>query len=219
MNAKKAAAASDRRSAQAVELFEKAMKALGKRDYEKAQEQLSALLQNHPDQRDIAERARLFLGLCERSLEKRPAFKPKSFEDLLSYGVLLHNRGEFTEALRLFSQAAGMHPKDEHALYCMAAAAAQTGDVAGALKSLRAAILANPASRAQARVDADFDPNAAIRTDRLRLLIANKLALQIARGAVLRNTSDNIPISRAQSCGIRTRRTMSVSRAISPARG
>jgi len=158
MNAKKAAAASDRRSAQAVELFEKAMKALGKRDYEKAQEHLSSLLASHSEERDISERARLFLGLCQRSLEKRPAFKPKTFDDLLSYGVLLHNRGEFADALRLFSQAAEMHPKDEHALYCMAAAAAQSGDVAGALKSLRAAIQANPASRAQARVDTDFDP-------------------------------------------------------------
>lgn len=157
MNAKKAAV-SDRRSAQAVELFEKAMRALGKRDYERAKEHLESLLSAHAEERDVAERARLYLGVCRRSLEKRPAFKPKTFDELLNYGVFLHNRGEFDEALKFLGQAAEQQPKNEHVLYCIAASAAQSGDVSGALKSLRAAIQANPASRAQARADADFDP-------------------------------------------------------------
>lgn len=158
MNAKKAAAASDRRSAQAVEQFEKAMKALGKRDYEKAKEHLETLLAAHAEERDVAERARLFLGLCQRALEKKTVFRPKSFDDLLNYGVYLHNRGEHAEALKLLRQAAELQPKNEHALYCIAATSAQTGDVADALQALRAAIQASPASRAQARADADFDP-------------------------------------------------------------
>ena len=158
MNAKKAGVASDRRSAHAVELFEKAMRALGKRDYERAKEHFESLLSAHAEERDVAERARLYLGLCRRSLEKRPAFRPKTFDELLNHGVVLHNRGDFDEALKLFGQAAEQQPKNEHVLYCTAASAAQAGDVAGALKSLRAAIQANPASRAQARADGDFDP-------------------------------------------------------------
>jgi tetratricopeptide (TPR) repeat protein len=158
MNAKKAAAASERRSAQAVEFFEKAMKSLTKRDFAKAQEHFEALLAAHSEERDVAERARLYLGLCQRALEKRPSFKPKGFEELLSYGVFLHNKGEFEEALKHFGHAAEQQPKNEHVLYCIAASAAQAGDVAGALKSLRAAIQLSPASRAQAMADADFDP-------------------------------------------------------------
>jgi tetratricopeptide (TPR) repeat protein len=158
MNARKAAVASDRRSAHAVELFEKAMRALGKRDYERAKEHFESLLSAHAEQSDVAERARLYLGLCRRALEKRPAFRPKTFDELLNHGVFLHNRGDFDDALKLFGQAAEQQPKNEHVLYCIAASAAQAGDVAGALKSLRAAIQANPASRAQARVDDDFDP-------------------------------------------------------------
>lgn len=158
MNAKKAAAATDRRSAQAVELFEKAMKALGKRDYDRAKEHFESLLAAHRDERDVAERARLYLGVCRRALEKKPAFKPKSFDELLNYGVALHNRGEFGEALRVLGLAAEQQPKNEHVLYCLAVSAAQAGDVSGALKSLRAAILASPASRAQAMADSEFDP-------------------------------------------------------------
>jgi tetratricopeptide (TPR) repeat protein len=157
MNAKKAAVASEKRSAQAVELYEKAMKALGKHDYEKAQELLETFLKSHAEERDVAERARLFLGMCERALEKRPAYRPKTVDELLNHGVILHNRGEYAEALKFYAQAAEQQPKNEHVLYCIAASEAQLGDVAAALKSLRAAILASPASRAQAQADADFD--------------------------------------------------------------
>ena len=69
------------------------MKALGKRDYEKAQEHLEALLAAHADERDVTERARLYLGLCQRQLEKKPAFKPKTFDEHLNYGVLLTTAG------------------------------------------------------------------------------------------------------------------------------
>jgi Tfp pilus assembly protein PilF len=158
MNAKKApGAAPDRRSAHAVELFEKAMKALGKRDYERAKEQFGTLIASHPDERDLVERAALYRGLCDRALEKRPSFRPKTLEDLVNYGVFLHNRGEYQEALKYFAQAAEQQPKNEHVLYCTAAAAAQAGDTAAALRALKAAIQANAANRAQARSDSDFD--------------------------------------------------------------
>jgi tetratricopeptide (TPR) repeat protein len=147
-----------RRSAQAIDLFERAVKAVGKHDYDKGKEVLQTLIANHAEERDILERARAYLALCERALEKKPSFRPKTFEDLLSYGVYLHNRGEFQDALKCLQQAADIHPKNEHVLYCVAAAAARSGDSAVAMKALRSAIVANPASRAQARSDSDFDP-------------------------------------------------------------
>ncbi len=150
--------ATDRRSAQAIEAFERAVKALGKKDYERARDLLDALIEAHPEERDIVERARAYRALCERALDKKPPFKPKTFEDLLNYGVYLHNRGEFQDALKYLTQAAEIHPKNEHVLYCVAAAAARSGETALALKSLRSAIGANSASRAQARSDSDFDP-------------------------------------------------------------
>ena len=44
MSAKKPAPAIDRRSQQAIETFEKAMKAMAKHDYERAREHFDALL-------------------------------------------------------------------------------------------------------------------------------------------------------------------------------
>lgn len=151
-------AATDRRLSQALELFEKAVKALAKKDYERARDHLDNLISSHPEARDILERARAYRALCDRALEKRPPFRPKTFEELLNYGVYLHNRGEFHEALKYFHQAAEIHPRNEHVLYCIAAASARSGDTAAAIKALRSAISVSPASRAQARSDSDFDP-------------------------------------------------------------
>jgi predicted Zn-dependent protease len=156
MPAKKAAPVVDRRHAQALDRFEKAVKALGRKDFDRAETLLEDLIDSHPDERDLLERARAYLLFCERAREKRPP-RPKSFEDLLNYGVYLHNRGEFADALKFLHQAAEIHPRNEHVLYCMAAASARAGETAAALKALKSAIAASPASRTQARSDSDFD--------------------------------------------------------------
>jgi tetratricopeptide (TPR) repeat protein len=155
---RKVAALADRRFGQALEIYERAVKALGKKDYDRALDLFDSLLESHPEERDLLERARAYRAVCARAREKRPSFRPKSFEDLLNYGVFLHNRGEFEEAIKYLQQAAEIHPRNEHVLYCLAAASARSGDTPGALKFLRSAIAVGPANRAQARSDSDFDP-------------------------------------------------------------
>jgi tetratricopeptide (TPR) repeat protein len=157
MSGKKTGPTIDRRSQQAIDSFEKAMKAMGKHDYERAREHFDALMEGFPEERDLLERARSYRAVCERALEKRPAFRPKTFDEMLHHGVYLHNRGEYEEALKFMRQAAEIHPRNEHVLYCMAATAARAGDSATALKSLRQAVTAGSANRAQARQDPDFD--------------------------------------------------------------
>jgi len=152
------AAAPERRVHHGLELFERAVKAIGKRDFDRARGQLDELIESYPDERDLLERARSYRLMCERALEKKPAFRPKGFDDLLAHGVYLHNRGDFEEAVKILRQAAEIHPRNEHVLYCLAATSARAGDTAGALKALRSAIAVSPASRAQARTDPDFDP-------------------------------------------------------------
>jgi tetratricopeptide (TPR) repeat protein len=153
---KKAARVPPRPANPALDLFEKALKSLNKKDFGRAGELFDQLIASYPDERDVVERARAYRIICDRSTERR-AGRPKTFDDLLKYGIYHHNRGEFQEALKLLKQAAEIHPRNEHVLYCLAAAAARSGDAATALKSLRAAIAASSANRAQARADADFD--------------------------------------------------------------
>ena len=152
---KKKAPVLDPRTVKAVDLFEKAVKALNKKDFGRARDVLDELIEGFPDQRDVVERAKAYRTLCERSLGR--VARPKTFEDLLHHGVYHHNRGEYAEALKFLNQAAEIHPRNEHVLYCVAASAARLGETATALKALRSAITASPANRAQAKSDPDFE--------------------------------------------------------------
>ncbi len=154
MSVKTKAAA--RQTTAGVEAFEKAVKAFGKKEYDKAKALFDEVLALFPDERDLADRARAYRAMCERS-EKRPAAKPKTFEEILHEGVYHHNRGEYEHALRAFTQAAEIHPRNDHVLYCIAAVQARRGDEAAAVKALHTAIKIDPANRVQARLDPDFD--------------------------------------------------------------
>jgi tetratricopeptide (TPR) repeat protein len=151
----RAAPVVDRRYQHAVDLFQRAIKALGRKDLDRARDLFDELLASHGDQRELVERAHAYRAMCDKP--KRPA-RPKTFEELLNYGVVLHNRGDFAQAVRYLQQALDIHPRSESALYCLAAAQARAGDAPAALRALRSAIHANPASRAQARRDDDFAP-------------------------------------------------------------
>lgn len=145
----------DRRYQQALDVFERAVKALGRKDFDRGRDLLDGLIDGFADQQELIERAKTYRTLCERT--RKPA-RPRTFEELLNYGVVLHNRGDFAHAVKYLRQALDIHPRNESALYCMAAAQARAGDAQAALKALKSAIHANPASRAQARRDADFEP-------------------------------------------------------------
>jgi tetratricopeptide (TPR) repeat protein len=145
----------DRRYQQAVDLFTRGVKALGRKDFDRARELFDALFEEHPDQKELLERARTYRAMCSKT--RRPG-RPKTFEELLNYGVILHNRGEFAQAVKFLRQALEVQPRNESALYCLAAAQARAGDPDAALQTLRSAISANPATRALARKDDDFEP-------------------------------------------------------------
>ena len=150
----------DRRQSAALEAFEKGLRALGKKDYERAGEIFQELIDSYPEERDLLERTRAYRAVCERAQaeSKRSPFKPKTFDEMVNYGVYLHNRGEFEEALKFLRQAEEVHPRNEHVQYCLAATAARAGDTPAALKALRTAIQASPSNRALAKSDSDFDP-------------------------------------------------------------
>lgn len=144
----------DRRYQQALEAFEKAVKALGRKDFDRCRKLLDGLIEDFADQQELVERARAYRAMCDRS-KRSP--RPKTFEELVNYGVVLHNRGDYELAVKYLRQALDIHPRAENALYCLAAAQARAGDAQAALRALKSAIHANPASRAQARRDADFE--------------------------------------------------------------
>jgi Tfp pilus assembly protein PilF len=145
------------RYSKAVEVFERAIKTLHKGDLDKARSHLEAIISDYPAERELTDRAQAYIAICDRKARGGRSYAPKDFESIVSYGVFLHNRGDYQGAVDSLSKAVEMKPKSDHAHYCLAAAYARIGDSRGATRHLKRAISTDPYNRVLARTDDDFD--------------------------------------------------------------
>jgi tetratricopeptide (TPR) repeat protein len=135
--------------------FEAAMRLFHARRLREARD-LFANAADGPE-RDVAQRARLHIAMCDRRLETA-AVQLGSAEDYYNYGVALINLRNFAEARKHLEKGIEIAPKADHILYALALAQALGGDPAAAGDSLRRAIELEPRNRTIARQDADFAP-------------------------------------------------------------
>jgi len=106
-------------------------------------------------ERDVAQRARLHIAMCDRRLE-HAAPTLQTAEENYNYAVALLNTRNGAEARQYLEKALEMEPEADHVHYALALARALGGDVAGAAEHLRRAIELEPRNRIIARQDADF---------------------------------------------------------------
>lgn len=135
--------------------YERAMTALQKRDYLRAEEMFAKMMETHPAERDLVDRARVYINLCRN--QRVTAGSPQGFDDHYYQGVVLSNRGQHHEALQLFDKALRFKQDSDKVHYAMAAAYTQVSDRTRALAALRRAVELDPACRLHARQDPDFD--------------------------------------------------------------
>jgi tetratricopeptide (TPR) repeat protein len=109
-------------------------------------------------ERDVAQRARLHIAMCDRRLEQVAAPPLHSAEDHYNYGVAMINARRIQEARTHLERALEMAPGSEHIHYALALAQALGGDLANAYENLKRAIDLEPRNRIVARQDADFAP-------------------------------------------------------------
>src|SRR4051812_33420425 len=77
---------------EAVGLYERGLQALQRRDFAAAATALRSVIQQYPDERELLERARLYLKVCERELEpKEPA--PRSADEWVYAATVALNAG------------------------------------------------------------------------------------------------------------------------------
>jgi tetratricopeptide (TPR) repeat protein len=143
----------DARYQAAVKSFETAARAFRKQNYKKAKEILEKLVNG--EVREVAERARIHLRLCEQKLS-RPAPPPRGAEDFYNLGVAALNARDLWAAIESLSKADKLKPNQEHVRYALAAARALQGNADAALEDLKVALTLRPANRIQARYDEDF---------------------------------------------------------------
>lgn len=142
---------------EAIALYESGVRALQKHDFQQAATQFKAVLDRYPEERELHERARLYLRVCERETARRPS-GPKTPEERVYAATMALNAGDHGGALEHLRRALDEAPDSDHARYIMAVALTVRGQTAEALEHLRKAVSLNPENRSLALQDPDLEP-------------------------------------------------------------
>lgn len=141
---------------EAIAMYERGVQALQRHNYPAAAEHFRTVLERHPDERELVERARLYLRVCERETSRQPP-TPTSPEERVYAATVSLNSGDHDAALGHLNRALTDDPESDHAHYIMAVALSMRGRPEDALEHLRQAIALNPENRALARQDPDLE--------------------------------------------------------------
>ena len=141
---------------EAVKLYEKGLEALQQRNFTIASASLKAVIDEHGDERELHERARIYLKICERELAPLSA-EPQTQEELVLAATVALNEQETEKALGYLEQAVRENPSADGAHYMLAVVFAQQGNAKQALTHLGRAIELDPENRLVALQEVDFD--------------------------------------------------------------
>jgi tetratricopeptide (TPR) repeat protein len=141
---------------EAVAVYERGVQALQRHDFQAAAGFFRAVLERYPEERELLERARLYLRVCERETSRQPS-GPKTPAERVYAATVALNSGDHSGALDHLQRALGEDPDSDHAHYIMAVALGMRGRIDEALNHLRSAISLNPDNRSQARQDPDLE--------------------------------------------------------------
>jgi tetratricopeptide (TPR) repeat protein len=142
---------------EAVAIYERGVQALQKHDFSGAASFFRAVLERYPEERELLERARLYLRVCERETSRQPAAAPKTPEERVYAATVALNSGDHSGALDHLRQALGEDPESDHAHYIMAVALGMRNRGDEAIEHLQQAIALNPENRGLAKQDPDLD--------------------------------------------------------------
>lgn len=143
--------------AEAVALYERGLDALQRHAYPQATHLLESVLRQYPEERDLHERVRLYLNICQRQAAQREA-APQTIDERLYAATLAINGGQYDKAIAHLRLVRDEDPDNDHAIYMLAVAHAQRDEHAEAVAHLERAIALNPENRALARHDPDLEP-------------------------------------------------------------
>ena len=141
---------------EALATYERGIEALQRRDFAGAAELLRVVLDRFPEERELHERARLYLKVCERQTGPAPA-PPRTVSDRIYAATVALNAGNPDEAHRLLHGVLREEPDHDHAEYMMAVTQSARGDAEDALAHLRRAIELNSENRSLAAQEPEFE--------------------------------------------------------------
>jgi tetratricopeptide (TPR) repeat protein len=140
-----------------VARYENAVRLLQRHEFAAAADQFRAVITGYPEERELLERARLYLRVCERETSRQPTATPRTPEERVYAATMALNAGDLQAALAYLRQALSENPDHDHGHYMMAVALLEAGDREGALTHLRSSLQLNPENAALARQDPDLE--------------------------------------------------------------
>ena len=141
--------------------FLRGVEALQNHQYQQAASLLESVLRQYPEEKELHERVRLYLNICQRQARRLEA-APQTIDERLYAATIAINGGLYDQAIAHLRLVRDEDPDNDHAIYMLAVAHAQRGEHAEAVAHLERAIALNPENRALARHDPDLEP---LRTD------------------------------------------------------
>lgn len=143
----------------ALNAYGDAMKNFHQGKNERAEELLLAFLEKHPQERELADRARLYLKICrERIGKSKERISLKTEEDYFYYSVYRMNQGDTEGAAKLLEKARELAPKDARTFYLSADLACVLGQTEDCLEYLKKAVHLDRLYAVLAQNEADFQP-------------------------------------------------------------
>jgi tetratricopeptide (TPR) repeat protein len=143
---------------EALRLYERALTALQHHQYSGAATLLNQVIDGFPEERELHDRARLYLKVCERQSASTQPAPPQTIEERLNAATVAMNSGAFDDAIRLLHGIEKADPENDYAQYMLAVAHVLNGRLETALPHLKRAVQLNPENRGLARQDPDLDP-------------------------------------------------------------
>ena len=143
----------DEARAQALGLYEAALRLMQEGKYEAAHVKFNQLLAESPG--DLADRIRMYINACLLQVAKgKTDFK--SHEERYDYAISLLNTGQYEDAREELKTILADNRNADYAFYGLAVLSSMTGDSHTCLEHLSEAIRLNARNRIQARSDSDF---------------------------------------------------------------
>jgi Tfp pilus assembly protein PilF len=135
--------------------FSQAMKEFHKGDFEKAAESLKVFIEKHPSEREVVDRASIYLGITQKR-PKAETISPRNFEDTVRVAVFRINEGAYEEAEKLLGKALESKAGDGLVHYLLAAVHCLTGQQEASLDELKKAIQKDKMFSIMAQNETDF---------------------------------------------------------------
>ena len=142
--------------AASLKQYEAAVRLLYSHEYEKAKVAFDKVIAAFGDDKEVVERSKIHLRLCEQKIARKPA-APRTPDEHYDLAIALMNDGKYEESLDHLNKALKANPKCDYVIYALAITHCRTGNFDRALANLQTAIGLKPENRFLAQRDSDFE--------------------------------------------------------------